>query len=470
MENIKLDKFKKDIKGKRVAVIGIGISNLPAIEYLVSLGAKISARDKNVKLLEKLNKLKELDIDLVLGDDYLEGIEKYDYIFRSPGVKPFTYEIEKAVETGAILTSEVEKVIELAPCKIIGITGSDGKTTTTTLISKFLEQAGYKVWLGGNIGTPLFSKLDEIKKEDVVVLELSSFQLMTLSSNIDIAVITNISPNHLDYHTNYNEYIMAKSNIFKSQKKEDVLVLNKDNDITYKYLEIIEKMKEKPKIRGFSIEDKVLNGVYLKDNYIVSNINGKIERICDISKIKLVGMHNLANICAASSAVYSLVNKEDIKEVITTFSGVEHRMELIKEKNGVKWYNDSIGTSPTRTIAGLKSFKQKIILIAGGYDKNIPYEPLAPYILDKVKCLILIGKTATKIRNAVLLEQKKQKVDLSNLPEMVEFNTLEECVNYANKVAKENDIVVMSPASASFDMYKNFEERGNHFKKLVNKI
>lgn len=471
MENKKLDKFKENIKGKKVAVLGIGISNIPAIKYLVELGAKVSARDKKEKLHDSVDMLKNIGVEFVLGDNYLKNLENYDYIFRSPGIKPFTYEIEKAVELGnTILTSEIEKVIELAPCKVIGVTGSDGKTTTTTLIAKFLEQAGYKVWLGGNIGTPLFSKLDEMKKEDVVVLELSSFQLMTLDKSPHISVITNISPNHLDYHKDYNEYIMSKANIFLSQNKNDILVLNKDCNITNNYLKIIEDRNIDTNIRAFSVENAVKKGVYLKNNYIVSNIFGKNEKICNIKDVKLVGIHNLANICAAATAIYDLVDKNDIKTVVTSFGGVEHRMELVAQKSGVKWYNDSIGTSPTRTIAGLKSFNDKVILIAGGYDKNIPYEPLSPYILEKVKHLILIGKTATKIRNAVIAEAKKQEVDLKEILDIVEFNTLEECVNYANKIAKENDIVVMSPASASFDMYKNFEERGNHFKKLVSKL
>lgn len=471
MENKKLDKFKENIKGKKVAVLGIGISNIPAIKYLVELGAKVSARDKKEKLHDSVDMLKNIGVEFVLGDNYLKNLENYDYIFRSPGIKPFTYEIEKAVELGnTILTSEIEKVIELAPCKVIGVTGSDGKTTTTTLIAKFLEQAGYKVWLGGNIGTPLFSKLDEMKKEDVVVLELSSFQLMTLDKSPHISVITNISPNHLDYHKDYNEYIMSKANIFLSQNKNDILVLNKDCNITNNYLKIIEDRNIDTNIRAFSVENDVKKGVYLKNNYIVSNIFGKNEKICNIKDVKLVGIHNLANICAAATAIYDLVDKNDIKTVVTSFGGVEHRMELVAQKSGVKWYNDSIGTSPTRTIAGLKSFNDKVILIAGGYDKNIPYEPLSPYILEKVKHLILIGKTATKIRNAVIAEAKKQEVDLKEILDIVEFNTLEECVNYANKIAKENDIVVMSPASASFDMYKNFEERGNHFKRLVGKL
>lgn len=468
MLNQKLEKFKNNIKGKKVAVIGIGISNIPAIEYLVNLGAKVSARDKKKKLDDNLKELKGLDIEFVLGDNYLKDLDGFDYIFRSPGVKPFSFEIEKAVESGSTkLTSEVEKVIELSPCKVIGVTGSDGKTTTTTLISKFLEEAGYRVWVGGNIGIPLFSKLDEIKEKDIIVLELSSFQLMTLSITPNVSVITNISPNHLDYHRSYKEYIMSKANIFINQKENDILVLNEDDEFTPKFEKYINEKNIKSSVRKFSIKSKLNKGVFLSGEKVVSNIKGKKETICNISDIKIVGEHNLANICAAASSIYELVSPENIKEVVETFNGVEHRMEFVKEINGVKWYNDSIGTSPTRTIAGLKSFDKKVILIAGGYDKNIPYEPLAPYILNKVKHLILVGKTSSKIRESVLNEAKIKNIKLDEFLEIVEFTSLDECVNYANKISEDGDIVVMSPASASFDMYKNFEERGEYFKKLV---
>lgn len=470
MENKKLEEFKKNIAGKNVAVIGIGISNIPAIKYLIKLGAKVSARDKKENLSENLKELKDLNIEFVLGENYLSGLEKYDYIFRSPGVKPFTYEIERAVEEGSKLTSEIEKVIELAPCKVIGVTGSDGKTTTTTLISKFLEKAGYKVWVGGNIGTPLFSSIEEIKKDDIIVLELSSFQLMTLTSSPDVSVITNVSPNHLDYHRSYNEYIMAKANIFLNQAENSNLILNLDDEFTPKYIQLAKERNVSINIYEFSVKDETKKGVFLKDENIVSNLNGKEEKICSISDVKLVGVHNLANICAASCAVNGLVSNNDIKDVVSTFNGVEHRMELTRIKNDITWYNDSIGTSPTRTIAGLKSFKQKVILIAGGYDKKIPYEPLAPYIIEKVKHLILVGKTSEKIKDAVFKEAKEKNIDIDKVLNIVEFETLADCVNYANKIAIKNDIVVMSPASASFDMYKNFEERGNYFKELVNKL
>ena len=460
----KLLEFKNNIKGKKIGLIGIGVSNLPAIEYLHSLGAKVVLYDKNINLFNEYKSLAEMNLECHLGDDYLKYLDGLDYIFRSPGVRPFYPEIEEANKKGTIITSEIEMLIHLCPCRIVAVTGSDGKTTTTTLISKFLEAAGYKVWLGGNIGKAIFSKLDEMKKDDIVVLELSSFQLMTLKESPDIAVVTNISPNHLDYHRSYDEYIDAKANIFKYPKGSNIVVLNADDEMTKRYLKNI---KDNVEIRYFSLKNELDNGVYLKGNTIISNINNR-ELIDEIKNIKLVGMHNVANICAAASAVVHITGINPVVDVIRSFYGVEHRIEFVREKNSVKWYNDSIASSPSRTIAGLKSFEQKIILIAGGYDKNIPYDVIGPYIVDKVKTLILMGKTAPKIEKAVLDELEKRG-GKSNI-DIITLESMEECVNYANSISQSNDIIVLSPASASFDMYKNFEVRGNHFKELVNNL
>ncbi|MEG1705415.1 MAG: UDP-N-acetylmuramoyl-L-alanine--D-glutamate ligase [Clostridia bacterium] len=465
--NYNLNEFKEKIKGKKVAVLGIGISNIPAIEYLSSLGAVITACDKKEKLGSECESLNKLNISFNLGETYLENLTSFDYILRSPGIKPFTKELEEAQKFGAVITSEIELLIHLCPCKVIGITGSDGKTTTTTLVHKFLKEAGFNVYLGGNIGKPIFSKLDEMTENDIVVLELSSFQLMTMKEKIDICVITNISPNHLDYHRSFEEYILAKANIF-IYNNNGIIVLNNDNEYTKKYLDIIEEKNIQSEIRKFSVVDKINKGVYLDKGYIVSNVNGNIENIAKISDVKLVGIHNLANICAAASAVIDLTNVKPILNVITTFNGVEHRMELFRTLKDVNWYNDSIGTSPARTIAGLNSFKNKVILIAGGYDKNIPYDVIGKYIIDKVKVLILIGKTSSKIEKAVLDEKEKMKIN--KICDIVKLSSLEECVEYAYKISQKGDNVILSPASASFDMYKNFEERGDHFKRLVNEL
>jgi UDP-N-acetylmuramoylalanine--D-glutamate ligase len=467
LKNLKLENFKREIRGKKVAVLGIGVSNIPAIEYLSSLGAIVTACDKKDKLGDECARLYDLNISFNLGKDYLSNLKSYEYILRSPGVKPFTKELEEAKGSGVIITSEIELLVNLCPCKIIGITGSDGKTTTTTLVSKFLIEAGFKVHLGGNIGKPLFSKLDEMTEKDIVVLELSSFQLMTMKKSPNISCITNISPNHLDYHRSFEEYVLSKANIFVHQKN-GVIVLNLDNSFTNQYLDLIKSNNINSNIRKFSVIDKVESGVYLDSGYIVSNINGKREEIAKVSDVKLVGIHNLANICAAASCVIDITGKDAIASVITTLTGVEHRIELFRTINGVNWYDDSIGTTPARTIAGLISFRDKVILIAGGYDKNIPYDDIGKYIIDRVKVLILVGKTAPKIEKAVLDE--KQKQGLENICDIVNFTTLQECVNYAHSISKSGDNVILSPASASFDMYKNFEEKGDHFKKLVNSL
>lgn len=464
--NNKLEEFKKNINGKKIGIIGLGISNIPAIQYLASMGAKVTALDKREKIDIDTTELEKMGVEFILGEHYLQNLSGFDYILRSPGVKPFTPELEAAASSGAILTSEIELLMELAPCKIFAVTGSDGKTTTTTLISMFLKEAGFNVWLGGNIGTPLFSKLDEMKEEDIIVLELSSFQLMTAKKSADISVVTNISPNHLDYHRSYEEYIEAKENIFL-HKQDGTIVLNADDEMTNKFISDINNNNLNSNIKYFSLKHKDNIGVYYENGAIYYNNGSEINLIEYKDNILLVGMHNIANICAAASAVIELTGIGPIKRVVTTFNGVKHRMEHIATINGVKWYNDSIGTSPSRTMAGLKSFDKKIILIAGGYDKHIPYDVIGKPILDSVKSLVLLGSTAPKIEQAVKDAAKEHGINLTETINIHNFKTLEECVKFSHMVAKDGDIVVMSPASASFDLYKNFEQRGEHFVSLV---
>ena len=351
--------------------------------------------------------------------------------------------------------------MELCPGLIIGVTGSDGKTTTTSLIYNIIKNKGYNCYLGGNIGIPLFSKVGEMKPEDVVVLELSSFQLMNMKTSPNIAVITNISPNHLDIHKSYEEYIESKKNIFKYQSDKDTLVLNYDNDITREF-----EKEANGKVIFFSRNHK-LNDVVILDEDIIKICDNKLRKhILNTKNMKLRGKHNYENACAAIAATKGLVDTETQVDTIKNFKGVEHRLEFVKEVNGVKWYNDSIGTSPTRTIAGLNSFNKNLILIAGGYDKHLDYTPIGEPIVDNVKILILMGQTANKIKEATInaMNKKNKKV------EIYECNSLDETVQLASKLAKKDDIVLFSPASASFDLYKNFEERGNAFKEIVNKL
>lgn len=464
--NEKLEEFKKDIKGKYVAIMGMGVSNTPLIRYLMDLDANITVFDKKTE--DELGKsfIEEYvlqGVQFSLGENYLDNLHGYDIIFRSPGIRPDVEQIQKEVDRGAILTSEIEKLIELTPSKVIGITGSDGKTTTTTLIYTMLKEEGYNCYLGGNIGTPLFAKIDEMKPDDIIVLELSSFQLMTLKNSPSISIVTNVSPNHLDVHKSYEEYIEAKKNVFRFQNENDIVVLNYDNDITRDFA-----FEAKGEVRFFSRKQRLEKGVIVQDNKIKIVTPESEEEIMNIDDILLLGMHNVENACTAIAAVKDLVKKESIVKVLTTFKGVEHREEFVRELNGVKWYNDSIGSSPTRTIAGLASFKTKVVLIAGGYDKHLDYTDMGKYILDHVKVLILMGQTKEKIKEATLSELKKRECSV-NLP-IIECNTLEEAIISASENSKSGDIVFFSPASASFDMFKNFVERGKKFKEIVNNL
>ena len=405
-------------------------------------------------------KVEQYGMKLCAGENYLQNLNGFDIIFRSPSCRPDLPEIQAEVERGAILTSEIEMLLELCPGKVIGVTGSDGKTTTTSLIYEMIKQKGYSCYLGGNIGTPLFDKIEEMKPDDIVVLELSSFQLMNMKVSPEIAVITNISPNHLDIHKSYDEYIEAKKNIFKYQSENGLVVLNYDNDITRKIGEEVHS-----NLVYFS-KQKIDNGYILDGNVIKRCEDGTRRHIVNTEDIILRGVHNYENILAALAATQNLVDIDTQIRVITSFKGVEHRLELVRELDGVKWYNDSIGTSPTRTIAGLNSFDERIVLIAGGYDKHLEYEPLAKPIVDHVDTLILLGQTAEKIHCAVKRELDRQG---KTMP-IYRCLELEEAVNLARKTAKSGEIVLLSPASAAFDMFKNFAERGKIYKELVNTL
>ena len=463
MENLKLDAFERNVRGRRVAVIGLGVSNIPLIDYLYKLQAKVTVfdeRDKEKLDEEVVKKIEDYGFELVTGKNALHFLRGYNIIFRSPSCLPTTLQLKSEQKRGAIVTSEIEMLMNICPCKIIGVTGSDGKTTTTTLIYEILKKGGYNCHLGGNIGIPLFTKVRDFKEDDIVILELSSFQLMGMEVSPDISVITNISPNHLDKHSSYEEYIEAKKNIFNYQDSTGKVVLNYDNEITHS-----SKNEAEGKVVFFSSKEKLDDGVIYDDGMIKECEDGVRKHLINVKDIHLRGVHNYENICAAIAATSGLVSQETQVEAIKEFKGVEHRLEFVREINGVKWYNDSIGTSPTRTIAGLNSFDEKIVLIAGGYDKNLDYAPLARPILDKVSKLILMGKTASKIYDAVVNELAPDEV----FP-IYRAKNVEQSVELAYKFAEPGEIVLFSPASASFDMFKNFAERGEKFKELVNNL
>ena len=447
-----LTEYNNKLKSSKIAILGLGVSNIPLLEYLHNLGCDVvvfntKPLDKNLK--DKLNIYKIKYYNEENAFDYLHG---FDIIFRSPSILPTRKELVIAKEEGAVITSEIRELLHLAPCKVIGVTGSDGKTTTTTLINEILKANSYHTFLGGNIGTPLFTKLPEMKKEDIIVLELSSFQLMDMDISPDISIITNIAENHLDIHSSFEEYIDAKKNIFKYQDNKGILVTNADNEITNKF-------KGNGETRYFS-RSKQTNYFYTDGTYIY--YNGK--KILNKNDIKLRGIHNLENIATALTAVIDLIDLDKSIEVIKNFNGVEHRLEFVREINNVKWYNDSVSSSPTRTIAGLYSYDENIVLIAGGYDKHLDYTNIAKPILDKVTKLILMGDTKEKIYNAVTTSVMNPNI------EIYKCNTLQEVVDKAKEVAIPGEIVLFSPASASFDMFKNFADRGIQFKNLVNKL
>lgn len=463
-KNERLEEFNNYLKNRKVAIIGLGVSNIPLLDYMNEKEARVTVFDDRTidKIpMEALEKIRKYEINSYFGKDSLKNLKGYDIIFRSPSCMPTREELQEEVKRGAVLTSEIEMVLQMSPSTIIGVTGSDGKTTTTTLIYEIIKAKGYKCFLGGNIGTPLFTKIEEMLPEDIVVLEMSSFQLMGMEISPQISVITNISQNHLNIHKDYEEYIEAKKNIFKNQDNNGVIVLNYDNEITKEF-----ENEANGKVRFFSSKEKLSDGIILDDG-IIKECKDKVRRhILDTKNIKLRGNHNYENACAAIAATSGLVDVDTQIDVISNFGGVEHRLELVKEIDGVKWYNDSIGTSPTRTMAGLHSFEEDIVLIAGGYDKHLDYKPLAKPILEKVKTLILMGQTADKIFYAVKEEAEIQNKQI----EIYVCDSLEDTVKMAHKVAKQGQIVLFSPASASFDLFKNFAERGKKFKELVNRI
>ena len=448
-----LKEYEDFIKGKKVSVIGIGVSNMPLIRFLTKFGACVTARDKKEReaIAEKAAELESMGVTLVCGEKYLDGISD-DIIFKTPGMRPDNPYLLEAAEKGSVLTSEMELFFELCPCRIFAVTGSDGKTTTTTLIYNILKQAGYTCYLGGNIGRPLIGDIEKIKESDMAVLELSSFQLFSMKKSANTAVVTNLSPNHLDWHKNMAEYEEAKKNVYKFQNENDTLIVNYDNEITRRMYG-----EAKGKAVYFSRKEKI--GVYAADG-IVRDENG--AEIMKVSDIKLPGNHNLENYLAAAAATKDFVSYDDIKEVARNFSGVEHRIELFREFNGIKFYNDSIASSPTRTLAALNSFSQKLIMISGGYDKKIPFDTIGKPVQEKVKELVLVGATAEKIKTAVETAGSDTHITVCR--------SFEEAVQTAYGYAKEGDIVILSPMCASFDLFDNFMQRGNRFKELVNRL
>ena len=455
-----LQEYIASLRGRTVAVIGIGVSNTPLLRLLLREDIAVTACDRSdrAKLGALAEELEAAGAVLRLGDGYLQDLDQ-DVIFRTPGLRPDVPELEAARARGSVITSEMEVFFQVCPCPIIAVTGSDGKTTTTTIIAQLLRAAGHTVHVGGNIGHPLLAKAGSIRPTDWAVLELSSFQLMTMTRSPHIAVLTNLAPNHLDVHKSMEEYVWAKENIFRHQQPGDIAVFNLDNAITR------ELSAHAPgRALYFSRREEPENGVFLRGNAVISRRDGQERQVMTTEDIRLPGVHNVENYMAAIAAVDGLVPDDVIRTFARAFNGVEHRIELVRTYHGVRFYNDSIASSPSRTIAGLRSFKEKVILIAGGYDKHIPFDVLGPEVVEHVKLLILCGATADKIRAAV----EQAPGYRPGHPEILDVTPFQRAVETARDRAVPGDVVTLSPACAAFDQFKNFMERGKTFKAIVN--
>lgn len=461
--NNKIKEYFASVKGKKVAFIGLGRSNLPLIKMFCESGAEVVACDSRERDALGINAqmAEDFGATLCLGKGYIDNLQ-VDSVFRTPGMNYNSPALCRMRQEGVQVTSEMELFFELCPCKIIAVTGSDGKTTTTTIISELLKAEGYTVHLGGNIGNPLMPEIYDIKEDDFAVVELSSFQLISMRKSPCVAVVTNVAPNHLDVHKDMDEYIDAKRNIVLYQQSGYKTVLNLDNQISHSF-----KDSTPADVFMFSRTQKPEKGAYATESEIFFVDAKGQEKIMDVSDIRIPGLHNVENYLAAICAVKDFVSADTIVSVAKEFNGVKHRAQLVRELDGVRYYNDSIASSPTRTACGMLSlFDEKLILICGGYDKNIPYAPLGPVICDKVKTLILLGATGPKIEEAVKTSENYHE----GCPLILYADSMEEAVNLARNNAIQGDIVALSPASASFDMYRDFEQRGEHFMSVVNAL
>ncbi len=467
--------IKNRIKNARCAVLGFGVSNIPLVELLLECGNEIIVYDKKdvQKLGDKAVEFSNKGICFVTGENYLDEINA-DIIFRSPGIRPDYDGIKKAIESGAELTSEMELFLELTPACVLGVTGSDGKTTTTTIAYKLLqkefENSDRKIYVGGNIGTPLLSKVGEMSERDICVLELSSFQLFTAKKSPSRAVITNLSPNHLDWHKGMQEYIDAKTSIYKygathltlngnNEPSKNLLIGNEIKlslfSVDYTYEDIVKKYKDNP-------QEKSESAMFVYDDAIYRYYNNHVLKILDLKSILLPGRHNIENYMAAISLTWGMVSEQTIKHIAKTFGGVEHRLELVREHEGVIYINSSIDSSPSRTAAALSALPKKPIVICGGYDKNIPFEPLADALNNGAKAVILTGATADKIHDVLRASDTEIEVYVER--------DFKNAVIKAKEIAQKWDIVLLSPACASFDAFDNFMQRGNRFKEIVNEF
>lgn len=475
--------FLQWIQDKKIAILGAGVSNRPLITLLCEAGANLTVFDLKeaadfTPFIEELER-KNLTCSWSLGPQYLRELHGFDLIFRSPAIMPYRDELRKEQRRGAIITSEIEVFMHLCPCEVLAVTGSDGKTTTSTLIAKILETQGYKTWLGGNIGRPLLSEVAGIRPEDKVVLELSSFQLISMSTSPKTAIITNISPNHLDIHQDYREYSQAKAEIFRHQSFYDRLIINGEDPLLCSFQEEAKGEVIWTTKRPFG--DQKLFGLD-EDVLFYQETPSSLKKILFSRKeLALPGRYNAQNILSALASTWPLIDFSQVKDTLTAFSGVEHRVELIKNHEGVEIYNSSIDSSPTRTINSLSGFAERNIpvrLIAGGKDKNLVYDELGRTILKTCSGVYLSGDNAELIKAGI---EKAEKIELQKGDgqriensgkafSLYVCSDYEECLEKCLAEVSAGEVILFSPAGTSFDRFKNFEERGQAFTQLVQEL
>ncbi|MDA8146434.1 MAG: UDP-N-acetylmuramoyl-L-alanine--D-glutamate ligase [Thermaerobacter sp.] len=451
--------MKRDFRGRRVAVVGLGVSHRALIRFLLERGALITACDRKEagELGEVRSQLATRGVRFVLGADYLRGLTDCDLAFLTPGMPKHLPEVEAARRRGVPLLGEAGLFLELCAAPVTGITGSAGKTTTTSLVAAILERAGRQVFLGGNIGRPLIAEVDAIPAAAEAVLELSSFQLQLVETSPQVAVLLNVTPNHLDVHRDLAEYREAKAQIFRRQQPEAVLVANRDDPGARELAETAPS-----RVLWFSRREELAEGAFLSDGWLQVRWEGRSQRLLPAGELALPGTHNLENALAAAGAAAARgAGPEATVAVLREFGGVPHRLEQVADSQGVRWYNDSIATTPERTLAALATLPPPLVLIAGGYDKHLDYAALGPAVRRQVRVLLLIGQTAAKIEAAV------RGASGGELPVIRRLPDLAAAVGEARRLARPGDTVVLSPASASYDQFTDFEQRGERFRRLV---
>jgi len=449
----------ENFKGKNVAVLGWGINGVDAAKYLLSHSANVTVLDRNPNL--KITEVNKAKINFIKGVNYLRGLKKYNYIFRAPAVYRYLPELVDAERSGVIVTSVLKLFCDLCPGKIIGVTGTKGKGTTSTLIYEILKNQGKDVYLAGNIGDPVLNLLPKLTKKSLVVLELSSFQLIDLTKSPHIGVVLNITLDHMDWHQGSTEYVRAKESIVSHQNTNNLAVINADYSSSKRF----EKLTGAKKY--YFSKNKIVKGSYVNHGTIYLDTDGKKIEIGRTGDLLLKGEHNWENVTAAICAA-SLAGAKpgSIKKTIYSFKGLEHRLELVRDVKGVKFYNDSFSTNPQTTIAAINSFSEPMSLILGGSDKGLEYNEMGMVIANKknIENIILIGDITDIIYNALLKANCTKNIIKMGKPKMKQI--VKKCLELTPK----GGVVVLSPATASFDMFPNYKERGNQFKKEVNKL